>query len=76
MTTAPKRPLATDKDFAEFASISVGQVAQMRYTGHGPKFVRITGRKVRYRWDDIDVWIAEQTFSRSDQRPPQRDSDR
>ena len=74
MTTVPMRPLARDKDFAEFAGISVGQAAQLRYLGQGPKFVRITGRQVRYRWDDIEAWIAEQTFSRSDQRPPRMEA--
>lgn len=66
------RPLATDKDFARYAGLSIGQVAQLRYLGNGPRFIRVTGRQIRYRWEDIEDWLEAQTFSRSDQRPVRR----
>lgn len=70
--TEPARPLATDRDFASFAGLTVGQVAQLRYLGHGPRFIRVTGRQIRYRWEDIEAWLDSQTFSRSDQRSARR----
>ncbi len=72
MTAEIARPLATDKDFAHFAGLTLGQVAQLRYLGQGPKFIRVTGRQIRYRWEDIEAWLESQTFSRSDQRPGRR----
>lgn len=69
MSTQPARPLATDQDFADFAGLSIGQIAQLRYLGRGPKFIRVTGRQVRYRWEDIDAWLDTRTCLRSDQRP-------
>lgn len=66
------RPLATDKDFGRYAGLSIAQVAQLRYLGNGPRFIRVTGRQIRYRWEDIEDWLEAQTFSRSDQRPARR----
>ncbi|MBF6144229.1 helix-turn-helix transcriptional regulator [Nocardia nova] len=56
-----RRKLATDEEFCEFAGISRGQSAQLRYTGRGPKFVKVTGRQVRYRWEDIEAWVDSQS---------------
>lgn len=69
MSAGFTRPLATDKEFAAFAGLTTAQVAQLRYLGRGPRFIRVTGRQIRYRWDDIHDWLQAQTFSRSDQRP-------
>lgn len=40
-----------------------GQLAQLRYTGKGPKFLNPTKRTVLYRKKDIDEWLnqSEQT---------------
>ncbi len=54
-------PLATAEQFAEFAGVTVAHAAQMRYAGTGPKFIKITGRAVRYRWSDIEAWLEERT---------------
>lgn len=40
--------------------------ASMRHKGTGPVFVRLGGRKVYYRVEDIDAWIAGNRFSRTD----------
>lgn len=62
------RPLATDADFCAFAGITKQQSAQLRYLGMGPRFIRVTGRQVRYRWSDIESWCEGRAYSRSDQR--------
>ena len=69
MTAEPARPLATDKDFARFAGVTPGQVAQLRELGRGPMFIRVTGRQIRYRWADIEEWLDTRTCMRSDQHP-------
>jgi predicted DNA-binding transcriptional regulator AlpA len=62
------RPLATDDDFCAFAGISKQQSAQLRYLGTSPKFIRVTGRQIRYAWSEIEAWCDARTVSRSDQR--------
>jgi predicted DNA-binding transcriptional regulator AlpA len=61
-------PLATDDDFCAYARITKQQSAQLRYLGTGPRFIRVTGRQIRYAWSDIEKWCEARTVSRSDQR--------
>lgn len=35
------------------------QLAQLRYTGRGPKFLKPTKRTVLYRKGDIDKWLKD-----------------
>ena len=62
------RPLATDDEFCAFAGLSKQQSAQLRYHGTSPRFIRVTGRQIRYAWSDIEAWCEARTCSRSDQR--------
>jgi hypothetical protein len=62
------RPLATDDEFCAFAGLTKQQSAQLRYLGKGPRFIRVTGRQIRYAWSDIEKWCEARTVSRSDQR--------
>jgi len=41
-------------------------LAQMRYRGTGPKFVK-RGRRVLYRWSDIREYLAANTIQRTDE---------
>lgn len=40
-------------------------LAQMRYRGTGPKFVKV-GKKVLYRWSDIRAYLDANTCQRTD----------
>ncbi|CAH0274555.1 hypothetical protein SRABI83_03743 [Arthrobacter sp. Bi83] len=44
-------------------------LAQWRYKGIGPKFVKIGGG-VRYRASDVEAWLDEQTRSQTGQALP------
>ncbi len=68
ITVESTRPLATDDEFCAFAGLSKQQSAQLRYLGKGPRFIRVTGRQIRYAWSDIEEWCEVRTVSRSDQR--------
>lgn len=48
-------------ELADHLGTSLGNLAQMRYRGIGPKFIKIGGKAVRYRQSDIDAWLAAQT---------------
>ncbi|MFC9993745.1 helix-turn-helix transcriptional regulator [Nocardia sp. NPDC127526] len=61
-----RRKLATPEEFAEYSGLSLQRLADMRYHGTGPKFIKY-GRAVRYRWADIYTWEDANTFQRADQ---------
>ncbi len=54
--------LATAAEVAEYLGTTVGQLAQQRYHGTGPRFVRIGARRVMYRWSDVEAFLDEQTY--------------
>lgn len=55
-----RRPLADPKAIAEFLGTTTQQLAQDRYHGRGPKFIKI-GNRVRYRWADVEAWLDDNT---------------
>lgn len=60
--------LATPEEVADFLRIPEPRLAQDRYYGVGPKFVKY-GRRVRYRWSDVHAWVDANTVQRTDDRP-------
>jgi hypothetical protein len=54
MSTAPDT--ATPRQVAEALHTTEQGLAQMRYRGTGPKFVK-ANRKVLYRWADVNAWL-------------------
>lgn len=57
-------------DFAKPAEVAQAlhttpsRLAQMRYLGTGPKFVKV-GSRVLYRWADIRAWLDANTRQRT-----------
>lgn len=45
---------------AEFLHTTVENLAQHRYRGTGPKFIK-AGRRVLYRWADVNAWLDANT---------------
>ncbi len=58
--------LATPAEVAEALHTTPASLAQMRYRGDGPKFVRVGRRRVLYRWSDIEEFIANSLHTRTD----------
>ncbi|UKA59199.1 helix-turn-helix transcriptional regulator [Arthrobacter sp. FW306-2-2C-D06B] len=46
---------------ADWLGVTPGALAQMRYLGKGPKFIKLGGRSVRYRVSDVNEWLDAQT---------------
>lgn len=73
-TDAPedRRALITPAELGEFLNFepekAVQQLAQMRYHGRGPRFVRVNAKSVRYRWADVEEWLQGRTLQRTDDR--------
>lgn len=53
-TTIPE--MLTDKQVGDIVHMKPSSLAQMRYKGTGPKFVKL-GSRVLYRRDDVIEWI-------------------
>lgn len=64
---AAKTVLLTIDDYCQLTGLTDAQAAQQRYLGTGPKFVKVTGRQVRYRLSDVEKWLQERTFTRTDE---------
>lgn len=58
--------MITPDVLATFLHTTPSSLAQMRYRGDGPKFVRVGRRRILYRWLDVQTWIHDSTCTRSD----------
>jgi hypothetical protein len=57
-------PLATPEEVAAHLGRSVQALAQLRFHGTGPAFIR-TGRLIRYRWEDVAAWVQAGSSTRT-----------
>ncbi|QXU53956.1 AlpA family transcriptional regulator [Rhodococcus sp. LW-XY12] len=61
-------PLATAEEVAEYLRTTTTKLANDRYRGIGPKFVK-HGRRVLYRWTDVYAWTEANLMQRTDDTP-------
>jgi hypothetical protein len=52
--------LAEPREVADRLRVPEKTLAQWRYLGQGPQFLKV-GRFVRYRWSDVETWLATQS---------------
>ena len=62
LTQGTYMDLLTQRQTAELTRLSGRTLERHRLAGTGPKFVRL-GRRILYRRDDIEAWIADCTCS-------------
>lgn len=64
--------LMTPPELAKQLGKSPAALAQWRYLGVGPQFIKL-GRNIRYRRRDVETWLDQQTISRTGEqvRSPQ-----
>src|SRR5690625_6420092 len=67
MTADRKDQLALPKAVADYMGTTTGNLAQMRYRGTGPKFIKLGHRAIRYRWSDIEAWTKPKTLTQQNQ---------
>ena len=58
--------LLSTKQLAERLGTSKGFLEKLRCRGGGPAWVAVSPRMVRYRWGDVQVWLAERTRLREE----------
>ena len=51
--------LLTSEQAANFLGLSVHWMQLKRCEGGGPRYIKLNGRTVRYRIDDLEDWVAE-----------------
>jgi predicted DNA-binding transcriptional regulator AlpA len=51
-------PLLNQREAADFLRLSQRTLERFRLTGDGPPYVK-AGRRVAYRREDLDRWIAD-----------------
>lgn len=61
----PLSSLATPNQVAEFMHTTAARLAQDRYRGTGPRFIK-HGRRVLYRWADVHAYLDANTLQRTD----------
>lgn len=64
MTDRVMGSLTAPEVLAEMLSVTTGQLAQMRYLGTGPEYVKV-GTRVRYALTDIQTRLAKHRRSRT-----------
>lgn len=57
--TTRREPLGPPPEVAAFLGIPEKTLRNWRYLGRGPRYVRV-GKYVRYRWEDVEGWLAQQ----------------
>ena len=58
MTTNTPQELLTTKEAAAELKVSKNYLEQLRVTGGGPIFYKLSPQNVRYRRGDLDAWVA------------------
>ena len=59
--------LLTTGQAAEYLNVSVYWLEKARCRGHGPSYIRITARAIRYRISDLEAFLMQgvvETLSR------------
>jgi len=59
--------LWSTKHLAQYLGCSEVAVRTWRRTGIGPEFIRVTPRQVRYRPEDVQEWLANNTLANTSQ---------
>ncbi len=59
-STASPPPLIDTDDLAKYLGNEVNTCEGWRLKGIGPRYIKV-GRLVRYRIEDIDLWLQSQT---------------
>ena len=57
--------LMTPQEVSQWTGLSIGALAQLRYKGRGPQFVKLTPKTVRYVREQVQAWIDSQMQAQS-----------
>jgi predicted DNA-binding transcriptional regulator AlpA len=55
--------VVTEKEAASLTTLSVRSLQKLRVDGGGPRFVKLTGRRIGYLRSDIQAWLQARLAS-------------
>lgn len=53
-----RSPLAEPSEVASYLKVTEKTLAQWRWRKTGPTWLKVGAREVRYRWEEVDAWLA------------------
>jgi predicted DNA-binding transcriptional regulator AlpA len=63
------KDLLSERDVSRWLGISEPTLFRHRRDGTGPRFIRLSERRVAYRKSDVEAWLAARTTERIDSIP-------
>lgn len=58
MTKPLNETLLTEKMVSEMLGLKPRTLQQWRFVGRGPKYIKLSERVIRYKWSDVQDWVA------------------
>jgi predicted DNA-binding transcriptional regulator AlpA len=58
-------PLLSERELCIWLGVSLPSLQRLRSSGAGPRFVKLTQRRIGYRRADVDAWLAARTTDRT-----------
>lgn len=52
-------PLDTPGEVAEYVKVDEQTLANWRWLGTGPRFIKVNGGRIRYRRSDVETWLDQ-----------------
>lgn len=52
-----RRPLAVTEEIADFVGVHPHTLRNWRHRDYGPPFLKLAGKSVRYRWEEVEKWL-------------------
>lgn len=64
-----RNQLLRTKAAAKHLDLAPSTLERFRQQGRGPRFVRLGGRAIRYRFEDLEAWIDDPDTNEAGRRP-------
>jgi predicted DNA-binding transcriptional regulator AlpA len=58
--------LLDPRQVADLLGVTVQRLANWRYRGRGPNYIKLGYRSIRYQRADVEQWLAEHTIRAED----------
>ena len=56
------KKILSPKDAGDYVGVSPCTLANWRVQGKGPRFIRLSTRKIGYRMTDLEAWLTARSF--------------
>ncbi|WP_374215326.1 helix-turn-helix transcriptional regulator [Streptomyces sp. NEAU-Y11] len=60
MVNAPRRPLASAQEVADYLGVPIKTLYGWKQKGTGPRLMKV-GKHLKARWSDVETWLDQQS---------------